>query len=165
QLRALLLLPVPAEETREHGYDGPANLQIDVVPDRMGRWRLRLLLLFRLERVSERRRTLVGGAQVHAADDGNLVVGDQDFAVIALIQRQRSLERIDRVVLHELNAGIPQTGVERRRRAERSDRIVDHSDANSGAALRHQHVAELAAATLHVLQGVVLEIEEALRSL
>src|ERR1039458_5219312 len=149
-----LLLPMLIEQLLELTHRRSRDLKVGVVP---GLVRALLRLRGRSERAA-----LVGGTEIDAADDCDPAVGQQQLAMVAVIEREVRGQRIDRIESLYVYAGGNQAVEELPWRRYRADAVVNHIDLHAAALPRDQQIAELLAIVLDLLEGVVLQVQIAL---
>ena len=161
--RALLVLPRVDEELLQGRDNGAFDEQVGVAPGQhlaVGR-----TCGSRAARAAQPRRACaaaarVDAADVHAAEHRAPAVDDEELAVVALVDVPAGLglERIDRVELEHVDAGVGQPLEERFRRGERADAVVDQVHLDALCLLGDELVGE-ALAGLVGLEDVGLHVD------
>ncbi len=104
----------------------------------------------------------VGGAEIDAADDGQLSVHHQDLAMVPRVGGIAAGHRVDRVegvVLHHSDAFAGQSAEEDVGRVDRAVGIIDHIDLHALMPLGRQKIAQRQIVDLDVLQNEIFEID------
>src|SRR6185295_2731866 len=126
------------------------NLQVRVMPDILRSCELRAA-----------RSTLIGGAEIHPADDDQVAIGDQHLAMVAAVESEMAsrVQWVRWIELHHLYARSLKSREEICRCRDGADSVIDEMDPHSLLHLCHEQVAELFAITAHILENVVLQVQ------
>ena len=121
------VIPEDGFELRDHGSD---DFDVGVVPDVF-----LVLGCIAFSVGAERGRALVGRAEVDSAEYRYGAIRDEELAVVARVDAEMVLPRVERIEFDDLDSGSPKLVEEGRVGADRADAVVDDPDVNACLAL------------------------------
>ncbi|MFZ2468202.1 MAG: hypothetical protein WAW54_07400 [Parvibaculum sedimenti] len=103
---------------------------------------------------------LIGGAEIDSAHYPDGAIGNQYFAMVAIIERVAHLrvQRINRIERDEVHTGFLQPIEECRGCAAGSEAVIDYIDGNPSLTLGDEEIAEMLSVTFDIFENVIFEV-------